>query len=231
MTFLPEFVKAPLRLRLERLGARPKRSFGLNGLDSKVCEYLAFRRGFFVEAGANDGIAQSNTAYFERYLGWRGILIEPIPELAMRCRLNRPGAVVEQCALVPFEFSSDAIEMRYCNLMSLVEGARGSAEQDNAHVSAGLQHLAEGEKPYSLRVPARTLTSVLEAHRVARIDFLSLDVEGYEAPVLRGLDFARFSPEYILIETDDSTNVEDALGGRYRLIAQLSHHDRLYRLQ
>jgi hypothetical protein len=67
---------------MERVGARPKRSFGLNELDVKLANHIRFRRGFFVEVGGNDGISQSNTAYLERYLGWRGLLIEPIPELA-----------------------------------------------------------------------------------------------------------------------------------------------------
>src|SRR5680860_384457 len=56
-------------------------------------------QGVFVEAGANDGIWQSNTYLLERR-GWRGVLIEPIPELFDRCRRNRPQSQVYNCALV-----------------------------------------------------------------------------------------------------------------------------------
>jgi hypothetical protein len=31
-------------------------------------------RGFFVEAGAHDGVDISNTLYLEKKLGWRGLL-------------------------------------------------------------------------------------------------------------------------------------------------------------
>jgi Methyltransferase FkbM domain len=158
---LPESVKKPLRLWLERLGACPKRSFGLGGLDVRLAQYLTIRRGFFVEVGANDGVSQSNTAYYERYLGWQGILIEPVPELAARCRMNRPNAIVEQCALVPFNYSGSTIEMTYCNLMSLVSGARGSREGDDAHLAVGRQHLATGDSEYQIRVPTRNLTEYL----------------------------------------------------------------------
>jgi len=48
--------------------------------------------------------------------------------------------------------------------------------------------------------------------------------------VLRGLDFNRYAPVYILAEVDNLREVESVLGGRYDLVAQLSHHDRLYRL-
>ena len=33
------------------------------------------------------------------------------------------------------------------------------------------------------------------------IDFISLDVEGYEISVLNGLDFKKFTPSFIMIET------------------------------
>ena len=68
---------------------RKRRSFGLDKLDVKLEQYVDFDNGFFIEAGANDGIKQSNTLYFEKYRNWRGLLIEPIPELAMKCRKNR----------------------------------------------------------------------------------------------------------------------------------------------
>lgn len=38
----------------------------LDGLDDKFSKYLNFRNGFFIEAGGNDGISQSNTYYLER---------------------------------------------------------------------------------------------------------------------------------------------------------------------
>src|SRR5436190_1037191 len=116
-----------------------RRSFALNELDRKLGSILRFRNGFFIEAGANDGIAQSNTLYFEKYFGWTGLLIEPIPELAQRCRKNRPGCVTENCALVDFEYSPKTVEMRFCNLMSLVKGAMKSEEADLAHVQLGRQ--------------------------------------------------------------------------------------------
>ena len=50
-----------------------------------TARHLTRRGGVFVEAGANDGYAQSNTYYFERMRGWSGVLIEPVPELAHHC--------------------------------------------------------------------------------------------------------------------------------------------------
>jgi len=41
--------------------------------------FLPQRNGFFIECGALDGEIRSNTLYFERYLGWTGLLIEGDP--------------------------------------------------------------------------------------------------------------------------------------------------------
>jgi hypothetical protein len=46
----------------------------LNNLDHKLKKYLNFENGTFIEAGGNDGPSQSNTYWFERFRGWRGML-------------------------------------------------------------------------------------------------------------------------------------------------------------
>ncbi|MGB3512174.1 MAG: tetratricopeptide repeat protein [Microcoleaceae cyanobacterium] len=71
-----------------------RKSFALNQLDIKLTPYLSWENGFFIEAGANDGISQSNSLYFEKYKKWQGILIEAIPDLVAECRINRPYSVV-----------------------------------------------------------------------------------------------------------------------------------------
>src|ERR1039458_258121 len=50
------------------------------------------------------------------------------------------------------------------------------------------------------RVKVTTLDKVLQAAGVVKIDFLSLDVEGHEIEVMRGLNFEKFKPSLILIE-------------------------------
>lgn len=203
-------------------------SFALNELDVKLARWLGDKRdGFFIEAGANDGVAQSNTLYFERYLGWRGLLVEPIPALAEACRRNRPKAIVENAALVPFGFAGDTVEMSYCNLMSVVKGGMRSAAEEREHIAAGcaVQQVAT----YDLVVPACPLQAILDRHGIAAADLLVLDVEGFEAKVLQGIDFTRFAARHLLIEARYRDEVEAVLAGRYAAVATLSHHDVLYR--
>lgn len=55
-------------------------------MERTLARHLPEHGGFFVEAGANDGYTQSNTYWLERFCGWEGILIEPIPALAKHAR-------------------------------------------------------------------------------------------------------------------------------------------------
>lgn len=200
---------------------------GLDQLDRKLEPYLRFERGVFIEAGANDGVTQSNTCFFERHRGWTGLLVEPIPELAARCRTQRPRSVVESCALVPFTHGGDEVTMVACGLMSLVKGAMRSDEADREHLRRGREVQRIGSR--ELTVPARTLSSLLDLHGMTRIDLLSLDVEGWELPALRGLDLDRHQPRWMLIEARFRADIDAFLDSRYEVVAQLSHHDVLYR--
>ena len=203
-------------------------SFSLDRIDVKLRPFLPEGPGFFVEAGANDGIQQSNTLYLERYRHWKGLLIEPIPELAAKCRVNRPRSLVENAALVPAGYPSEKIVLRACDLMSVVKGGMKSETEELEHVRRGGE--IQGIETREIVCPARTLSAILDEHDIRRIDFLSLDVEGFELSALQGLDLARHRPRLILVEARYRDEIVSWLGARdYAAVADLSHHDVLFR--
>lgn len=206
----------------ERL--RGRRSFALDGIDVALAERVGLRDGVFLEAGANDGLAQSNTYYLERYLGWRGVLVEPSPPLAARCRRNRPYSRVFNCALVPEAAPGARVTLRGSGLMAAVDEAFASPADREAFLAEARR--VEGREPVVWEVPARTLDDVIDEAAPGGIDLMSLDVEGYEAAALRGLDLGRHAPRRILVETahDGRDEILDLLGTRYELEAELSHH-------
>ena len=121
--------------------------------------------------------------------------------------------------------------MRYSGLMSIVPGAQGSDEADLAHVQLGTKR--GWDRLYEVEVPARTLSSVLDEVQAPEIDLLVLDVEGFEAQALAGLDLSRHCPRFMLVEILDElrtrTEIEARLEGRYEPVEQLSPTDVLYR--
>ena len=200
----------------------------LNKIDKKLLKYLEHKNGFFVEAGANNGYRQSNTYYLERFRGWHGILIEGIPELYRQCVHERPNSKVYNYGLVSSEYKDDNIRMNYADLMSVVDGAFDSPTAAEAHYKKGVE-IQKIENHYEINVCARTLSSVLDEYGLTEpIDLLSLDVEGYEVEVLKGIDFNRHCPKYILVEARNIEAIEELLTRHYRLIDQFSHHDYLF---
>jgi FkbM family methyltransferase len=214
-------------LALPRYRQPHERAFGLDALDLRLAMHIKTSGGFYVEAGANDGVTQSNTLFFARYRGWRGLLVEPVPELARRCRALRPESIVEQAALVAPDHAAPTISMQFANLMSVVAGARGDEADDLRHVRRGEQ--LQGVSSYEVDVPARTLDAILDEHGVTRVDLLSLDLEGYEPQALRGLDLERHRPAWILVEAWERPAIDGLLEPWYDAVAELSHHDVLYR--
>ncbi|MCB0097666.1 MAG: FkbM family methyltransferase [Caldilineaceae bacterium] len=204
-----------------------EQSFAIDQMDVQLQPYLRHTHGFFVEAGANDGVSQSNTLFYEKYRHWRGLLVEPIPELAAQCQKNRPHCIVENCALVSFDYPDETIEMRYCNLMSTVKGALGSEEAENQHIDRGEQ--LQAVSSYELSVPAKPLNAILLQHNVSHIDFISLDVEGYELNVLQGLDLERYQPAYMLIEARFKDEIDRFLHPYYEPIKEFPRYNMLYR--
>ncbi len=202
-----------------------RKSFSLQQLDLKLEPYLRMRGGFFIEAGANNGLRQSNTLYFEKYLGWRGLLVEAIPALADACRKNRPKCIVENFALVSDHYTAPTIEMDYLNLMSQVKGCLTTPETAARHLEKGLESMRKGDTRYTITVPTITLSQILDNHRISHIDLFSLDVEGYEAEVLQGLNFNRHRPTWLLLEVRDRPLIEKIIAPFYQQTAILNENE------
>lgn len=158
------------------------------------------KTGTCVEVGAYDGITGSNTLFFER-LGWKCVLIEPNPRFIETIRKTRtaffyPGAV--------------GAEPRTANLFIPTTAAT------LATLSA-----ASTEPGDLISVPVRTLDSVLEEFDVEQIDFITIDVEGFEMEVLKGFSLSRFNPRVVIIE--DSSRRSDTTVYRWMKKEGYSH--------
>lgn len=221
--------KRKLRHAVERVGIERYSRPAYDDLERKLAAYLPERNGIFVEVGAYDGYSGSNTYWFERLRGWSGVLIEPLPELAETARAERPRSQVFQCALVSPEYEDAFVSLLYGGTMSVLVGTWRGDEVDHARVGAEM----EGRQSYTIDVPARTFTAVLEEASITDVDLISLDVEGLESQVLRGLDLQRYAPRFLLIEmlreTQERPIIEEILGAEYQHVAKLSIRDHLYR--
>lgn len=212
----------------EMVGVERYSKPALYELDEKLKTYLDFSGGFFIECGANDGFKQSNTYYLEKFRGWSGLLIEPIPDLYRKCVRERSASSCINIALVAPDHLGDSIVMTPAGLMSVAAGAFRDDAVARNHIREGLR-IQRIEPHAPIKVAATTLSRLLDDLHITRhIDFFSLDVEGFEVDVLRGLDLERHRPNFILVETRDLDSVTAILTPSYKMVEQMTHHDYLF---
>jgi FkbM family methyltransferase len=232
MPFLTSDFVPPLVSRLKSRLFREllhQGSTGLNELDLRLIEVIEPRRnGYFVELGANDGVRQSNTYKLQRQFGWSGLLIEPSPRRFAECVANRAFGnrpKVRCAACVPIEFPDRFVEIEDADLMSVAKGLAVTDQQAVEHANRGRRFLADSSLRHSYGALARTLTSLLdEVNAPLAFDLLSLDVEGNELAVLRGLDLQRYQPKWILVETRGPQIAECLSAYDYQVHSRLSDY-------
>jgi FkbM family methyltransferase len=187
-----------------------------NKLDLKMLKYINYENGFFIECGANDGVNQSNTWYYEKKLNWRGVLIEPIPEVFKQLKKNRKSEnLFFNNVLKSFNDKRKYIRLIYDKKDSLITKIESKKNKNT----------------YSFRSRAKTLNEILTISKAPKkIDFFSLDVEGDEINVLNGVDFKKYYFKYILIETINLKKVINKLKKfDYKLKKKLSNIDYLFK--
>ncbi len=139
--------------------------------------------GFFVEVGANDPKALSTTWLLEK-VGWRGILVEPLPDLCEMLRRERPDSQVFPVAVSSADKEGEAD--------FFVKGAYSSLRKNGKDERTVYDS--------AIRVKVVTLDSLLEETKAPRIDFISIDTEGTEYDVLQGFDITRYKPSLLMVE-------------------------------
>jgi FkbM family methyltransferase len=159
----------------------------------QIREYFDLKRdGVVVEVGANDPTAlTSQSLHLENELGWQAVLIEPNPDLAQRARDERPRAKVFEFACV----SSDDIG----ELSFYIPVTTTGEIHSHASIEKNIDDQQYAEHRV-LKVRSKTLNSILDESGIQQIDLLSIDVEGAEMEVLKGLDLSKHRPRLILLE-------------------------------
>lgn len=144
--------------------------------------------GFYIDVGAHDPVELSVTKFFHD-LGWRGINIEPVPASFRKFEKARPQDINLNLALgAHHDFKTIYEVMEHPELTSL----------DRKVAEAAALSMKTSVRP--AKVEVRTLAEICEQHCKGLIDFIKIDVEGYEREVIEGANWSKFRPTMLVVE-------------------------------
>lgn len=182
------------------------RFYSQYGQDRYLAEQMfpAKTDGFFVDIGAHDGVTYSNSKHFEE-LGWRGVCVEPNPQVFRQLQRNRSCKCVNACISevsgeIEFAMVVSESEDDFTNMLSGIvdkydKRHRRRLEQEVAAAGGRLDHIQVASQKFNECVPPGT-----------KIDFVSIDTEGAELAVLQSIDFGAVDVECFVIENNYSEN-------------------------
>lgn len=155
------------------------------------------KTGFYVEIGCLDGIEFSNTIFFEKK-GWNGICVEAHNDFIDTLKKNRPAANVVHCAVGENNIEDVIFYANKIGSLSTLNNKEEKRWKENySDFFTGFEEQ---------HVSMRTLTSIFDELKVSEIDFISLDIEGYEVKALEGLDLTKYKPRLFIIEYKDENH-------------------------
>jgi len=168
------------------------RAYSQEGEDLVLSRYFdGHNKGFYVEVGAHHPFRFSNTYHFYKK-GWSGICIDPLPGTAAAFRKWRSRDVVVEVGI------SDKLGSMTYHMFN--EPALNTFDFALAQERDGLKSYRIIE---AREVPVVPLAQVLEKHfpeGISAIDFLSVDVEGFDLAVLKSNDWTAYRPKVVVAE-------------------------------
>ena len=169
-----------------------KKSFySYGGIDNIVSDIFKHqKKGFYVDVGAQHPIKNNNT-YLLYKKGWEGINIDIDEKNINLFNVSRPND---------------------CNICAAVSSTEKDTNLYYYHAGSPIntlsKQIADRQKSIIKEtkvIKTKTLTTIIESTKFKNkeIDFLSVDVEGLELEVLKGLNLNIYKPKIIVVELLD----------------------------
>ena len=200
--------------RINRAGAiHTTRSYSQCGEDRIVAflfHYMSIWKPTYLDLGANDPVFFSNTYLFYR-CGFRGVCVEAEPTMYQRFASKRPGDICLNAAIAPQAGPPATLHV----FESSASGLNTLSPDWAQHGRETGGHQLRSE----ISVPTLGINELLEQHFPTAPNFLSIDIEGSDLPVLKAIDLRSCRPDVICVETylpmSPETGCRDIAIGEY----------------
>ncbi|MFD0793247.1 FkbM family methyltransferase [Mucilaginibacter litoreus] len=157
-------------------------------------------KGFFVDVGAHHPYRFSNTLYFYKK-GWRGINIEPTPGAIKAFNIFRRKDINLNIGISRLK---DKLSF-YCFNEPALNGFSKEISLERNNAATKYKIIKE------VSIETWPLKDVFDTYlpKNQQIDFLTIDVEGFDLAVLQSNSWEKYRPMYIAVE--DRMNLESLL--------------------
>jgi len=168
--------------------------FSQYGQDKWVIEEILpnKKEGVFVDIGAHDGMAYSNTYILESNYNWSGLAVEPIPEVYDKLKSTRNCHTVNACVAESTGKRVFRINTGYNEMLSGLV---------NEYHPQHLERISEDEFR-EVEVSCFSFNDLLKKFEINSVDYLNIDVEGAEYSILSNIDFNLFRIKVIGVENN-----------------------------
>lgn len=189
----------------------------------------------FVQIGANDGVSFDDLYKFVTTHTCRGLVVEPLKDMFEQLKVNYenfPEIIPINKAIHPSEKSIIIHRVAADKAGSLPDWAKGIASINPQH---HLRSSIPTECMTTERVDAIDLKTLFTEHAIDHIDLLQIDVEGFDAEIIKMIDFTTLKPrlikyEHAHLDPTESTNVQHLLQRNgYKLFRQGNDTVAVYR--
>jgi FkbM family methyltransferase len=166
-------------------------SYAQNGEDIVLTRGLTAADGFYVDIGAYDPAVESVTKlFYDR--GWRGINVDPVPEIIETFERDRPRDI-NVCAAIS----------RSSGQAEFFTGPPDLLGHSTLESQIAQKHTADGSAFRRSTVRTMRLDELLSTYVPPKtaVDFLKVDVEGHEQAVLESSDWLTWRPRVVVVES------------------------------
>jgi len=163
-------------------------------IDFIFSSHLGLRMPSYLDIGANHPSSLNNTYLFYKK-GCRGVSIEPDPNLFQLLNKKRPGDINLNLGISDEDKELDFYMMSSSTLNTF---SKTTAEEYSLNKHFGCPEIVGVKKIRT--VPVNT---ILEKYFKTSVNyFISIDVEGWDFEVLSAVDFNKYRPAVLCIETN-----------------------------
>jgi FkbM family methyltransferase len=169
--------------------------------------------GIYLDLGCYHPFTHSNTAYFWMK-GWTGFNVDANPNTIKLFNKTRPNDCNIWSAIVPKVDYDNGVDEISLLLPYDADYSNGVAATGTVSNEVGSERGFDNTKI----VPAKSISQIISEYKIGEVDYINLDIEGFDEIVLKEIDFSTLQPTVVTVEDYSKSLLELSASGITKLM-------------